>query len=422
MIHPIRTLIYKIRNYLEKRYFYKKRPINEYWYNSDEDVWEKTEEKWLDHAEDVIGNWFDGEWSILNMIELKLAHIFYKIKKDGIHSYWYIDSFRGMVSKKDHDTLLVKGFIDRFFNVRKKDAWLYNDLYLTEKDDFHYRLKMYLEKPGVIDVNLEKYHIEKVPTKKPYAYSMEFKNFDKRKELIKQRQELKAQRNSFLDDETKSSLIDSLNAQIDSLTEEIKKIHLADDSIPIMEKEVRVVDSSTYIETIHYEPKSRKFFGFKGKYFEDYTGKQYTFYKDSSNDILNLVKHIQKVLDEQEIKCDVAEEFLNDFQTVNICPSLYVLLDKNTKARCRGRRQDLKTVLAIRRKVLNILKINDTDDEYNNWMKLKEEDYSNLTDDEFKKLKEKTLKEDKARYAKKREEAYVSFAKLCAKELENVWD
>lgn len=80
-------MFYKLRNYIKTEYWYRfrKRKCLEYCDGK------YTERKY--RAGETLSSWYGGDNDILEIMLLKIEQMFFELKKNGYHSYFYVDSF-----------------------------------------------------------------------------------------------------------------------------------------------------------------------------------------------------------------------------------------------------------------------------------------------------------------------------------------
>lgn len=319
-------LIYKCRTAFEEHYFYNRRTIKDWVYDDDLYKWERQKKIFRQRAKSVIRNWYEGETAVLDMIELKLAWLFYKIKKDGCHAFWYVDVNEKTLRNFEMDDLrklTIAGLQKRYLTGKKSIDKYNNSIFLGNLDEFSFYLKFSRSKKDY-DVYLETYAmVESDKTIKVFNFNKE-KVFQLNAEIQDLKISLLEAKSRYPSDEKD---IKELEAKITQLRS--ARSDACGDYDTVKEK-VREKTASIKLCTIE-DPAT------------------------SVDSIENSLKHIQDYLGEN-LKDGLCKEslhtlILKDFQTVDITPELYVSLSDNVKKVCRGQRRDLQIILEARRRL-----------------------------------------------------------------------
>lgn len=261
-----RNLKYRIRILFEQHYFYNRRKIWYKWFDEETNkyIWS------FERAKEYMYRWFEGEWDLLNILELKLVHIWYKLKKDGNHLDWYIDTYQ--FAKKQATDSDRQLFLD---SIKHKSCyWLGN-------------------------INFDN----------------GFNSFD------------------LLYESEKWRLIKSKHVEIPSNEiPESRKHYMFD------------------IETESFTKEAPQY-----KISEKITLKSY-----DKLDINEIIKDIKEL----NIDIDVFKNICLDEQIFIVTPQNYQLLSNYLKSKTRGKREDLKELLHLRRLIKNVSEIDSLDDKY----------------------------------------------------------
>lgn len=361
------NLIYRCRTALEEHYFYNRRIIKDWVYDDDLYKWERQKKIFRQRAKSVISNWYEGETAVLDMIELKLAWLFYKIKKDGCHAFWYVDVNEKTLHNFELDDLrklTITGLQKRYLTGKKSIDKYNNSIFLGNLDDFSYYLKFSRSKKGY-DIYFETYAmVESDKTIKVFNFNKE-KVFQLNAEIQDLKISLLEAKSRYPSDE---KVIKDLETKITQLRS--ARSDACGDYDTIKEK-VRERTASIKLCTIE-EP--------------------------SADCIENGLKTIQSYLGEN-LKDGLCKEslydlILKDFQTVDITPELYISLSDNVKKICRGQRKDLQIILEARRRL----------------KKLQRHTESNF------------LVENAKEYYDQKRKLYTEWAEYMSDNFENVWD
>ena len=79
-----------ISQFIETEYWYRFRRLPSYWYDDEENIYSPLKEKIP--ARDWLTRTWDGENDILDIMRLKIEHMFWNLKKHGAQAYFYLDS------------------------------------------------------------------------------------------------------------------------------------------------------------------------------------------------------------------------------------------------------------------------------------------------------------------------------------------
>ena len=79
-----------ISQFIETEFWYRFRRLPSYWYDDEQNNYSPLKEKiparvWLTRT-------WDGENDILNMMRVKVEHMFWNLKRYGNQAYFYLDS------------------------------------------------------------------------------------------------------------------------------------------------------------------------------------------------------------------------------------------------------------------------------------------------------------------------------------------
>lgn len=88
MFKPFTEIKRIFSQHFEINYWYKKRKINSLWYDEDDKKWYKSSQ--LNKAKDITVSTWEGENDILNMMLLKVDHMFWNLKRYSVEKNYYI--------------------------------------------------------------------------------------------------------------------------------------------------------------------------------------------------------------------------------------------------------------------------------------------------------------------------------------------
>lgn len=104
-----------ISQFIETEYWYRFRRLPSFWYDDKQNIYSPLNEKIP--ARDWLTRTWDGENDILDIMRLKIEHMFWNLKEHGNQAYFYLDSgnlksqYREAVPDSDR-----KWAIDQIFN------------------------------------------------------------------------------------------------------------------------------------------------------------------------------------------------------------------------------------------------------------------------------------------------------------------
>ena len=113
-----------ISQFIETEYWYRFRRLPSYWYDDEENIYSPLKEKIP--ARDWLTRTWDGENDILNIMRLKIEHMFWNLKKHGVQAYFYLDSgnlesqYREHVPESDKQWAVEQIFNTYFSGIKPK--------------------------------------------------------------------------------------------------------------------------------------------------------------------------------------------------------------------------------------------------------------------------------------------------------------
>lgn len=389
---PFRSVVYHIKRYFEIKYWYWWRDTTPLWYNDDTKKWEKSSSKAT--AKDTIRSWWDAESDILDMMLLKIDHMFYKIKKDGNHVWQYLDAYvfnQDYATSSDRDWALKKSLKSLLDPKFVKDG---HEVKVTKNKDC-ISLSRWI---GNID-EFDGHKLDKLESKLSVGKPISEKEQTELEEL----RELKK------------------NARSESGMIHYYLVHI------IPNKKSKVKESYVIKEVVdkqipYKNPKSAQYYTFdekKDSIFDDmflplpdYKTKERKVVF-SFNNFESLSKVDQLIKENLNIDLDVESNFLLSEQSFEVKNSDFLLLSPKVREQVRGRRKDLINILQVRRAVKKIREHNDYEDKYNTWLN---------KEFETEKEKQEELERCINLYKEDRKKLYYRLADILAEYGETFWD
>ena len=363
-----------------------------YWYfwRNDTPLWfDEDGNKWINasttHARDTIYSWWNADADLLGMMLLKIDHMFYKLKKDGNHTWQYLDSF------------------------------IFNEKYVT-KSDKEWAMKQALK--SLIDPKAAKddYRVDKSKVKGTTYYSRWIGNveeFDGHELDVLEGKVIKGMELT----EGMKQRLEELRELRKSATSESGLVHYYITHVISPTEDYYIVESTTdkiavkdYYSTLEFKKKKMDFIpnpSYKTK--ERKTLLRFTTFKN----FCDIDTMLEEYLGKDKPIFSSEANFLMDQQTFEVKNEDFKILSPKVRAQVRGRRQDLIHLLQVRRALKKILNHSDYEDKYNTWC-----NNENLNDKERRKelLKcRKLYEDDRRKYDRE-------LADILAKYGETFWD
>lgn len=392
---PFTNIVYHIKRYFEIKYWYWWRSETPLWYDEDSGKWREYPKY---YAKDIIRSWWDAETNLLDMVMLKINHMYYKLKKDGHHSWQYLDSYvlsEKYATKSDKEWGL-KQALSSLINPKMAKEDYRVDI-IKKKSNPKFRAKKDIIELSRWIGNIEEFDghkLDKLEGKINIGKTLtekETKELEELRELKKTAEsesglihyyivhKITADSDSYLIRKKVDCQIPYKRAKSASYytmndTRDKKDI-LDDIFIPIPEYRVKKIE--TVLEFDNFE---------------------------------SLVKVDKLIKDKLGIELNVESNFLADQQTFEVKNSDFRVLSKKVKEQVRGRRRDLIHLLEVRRAVKRILQHDDYDAKYNTWLEAPEE------------TRREEMKKCRKLYEENRKKLYREFADIMAKYGETFWD
>lgn len=122
-------MFYKLRNYIKTEYWYRfrKRKYLEHFDGK------YIERKHL--AGEVLSSWYNGENDILEIMLLKIEQMFFELKKNGFHSYFYVDSFNFFEEGATESDRLI--FFHRIIDDCERNPNKYKDYFFFNRTEYY---------------------------------------------------------------------------------------------------------------------------------------------------------------------------------------------------------------------------------------------------------------------------------------------
>ncbi len=117
-----------ISQFIETEYWYRFRKLPSYWYDDEQNIYSPLKEKIP--ARDWLTRTWDGENDILDIMRLKIEHIFWNLKKHGNQAYFYLNScdleskYRENIPETDKQWAIDQIFDKYFSGIKPKySSW-----------------------------------------------------------------------------------------------------------------------------------------------------------------------------------------------------------------------------------------------------------------------------------------------------------
>lgn len=389
---PFRKVAYRIKRYFEIKYWYWWRDTTSLWYDEDTKKWEKSSRK--STAKDTIRSWWGAEEDILDIMLLKIDHMFYKIKKDGNHSWQYLAAYifnEDYATSSDREWALKKSLKPLLDPKLTKKG----DSVTLIKDKQSVRLSRWI---GNID-EFDGYKLDKLESKLSIGKSISEKEQTELEEL----RELKK------------------TARSESGMIHYYLVHIVPNKRGNV-KESYVIEEEVDKQIPYKNPKSAPYYTFdekKDSKFDDMflplpdykTKERKAIF--SFNNFESLSKIDQIIKENLNIDLDVESNFLTSEHSFEVKNSDLLLLSPKVREQVRGRRKDLINLLQVRRAVKKIREHDDYEDKYNTWLN---------KEFETEKEKQEELERCINLYKEDRKKLYYRLADILAEYGESFWD
>lgn len=368
MFKFFRNIYWNIRRAIILNYFFNRRVINPLTYDDALNHWVKTPKRFQINARGVRDSWWSAETDLLNWLELKLNYIFYRLKHDGNHAFWYLDmtpQVLDLCNENDLKLLIVSELKKRFLSGKNKHKWE-QELFL-KRDEQVQKLAFVKAKTG-------------------YKVSFRFYNINTRK--------VKKPRRYYTIDTEACAKTD---AQIKSLTKALKTLlqspSNSEDDVKAIKEQIKTLREQRLKEVYKYIDTEEYFTLDKEVFFTEITD------PITDDKVVNMLEYVNQLK---------VYDLLNSMLSVDLDPQLYSKLSESVRLKARGRRKDLIHLLKARRHLKNLIK---------------HVDYDFYDDFEIDKDNpQKSLEDHKQKKVEARKEFYHKFIDYVAENFDEVWD
>lgn len=380
-----------ISQFIETEYWYRFRRLPSYWYDDEQNLYSPLKEKIP--ARDWLTRTWDGENDILDMMRLKIEHMFWNLKKHGAQAYFYLDSgnlessYREHVPESDKQWAVEQIFNTYFSGIKPKYlGW--NHSFSEERHD----TRIWKSQLWIGNTYTQEYDREDSKSV--------INDFEHHSDSGFCHYYLACQGSSSL----KDNKIISRSFYIAHETE----IQIPPNEIPKNQKQY-YFNKEDFLKGIHREaPQYRK---------KDFT-RDFDLSSNFGNSPFSDLQKLQDIINQNKIPiANIIDEILSGEQSFNISMSDYIKLSPETRSLVRGNRRTLTQLLHLRHLIKNIQKIDHMNKKYTS-IYLDKEKLNEMSQEE------KVLAYRKAEqlYKKDRKTAYRELADFMAEYGDAWWD
>ena len=327
-----------ISQFIETEYWYRFRKLPSYWYNDEENIYSPLKE--IIPARDWLTCTWGGENDILNIMRLKIEHMFWNLKKHGCQAYFYLDSYnlesqhREGISDSDKQWAIEQIYDTYFSGIKPKySGW--NHSFSEEYND----MRIWKSKLWIGNTYTEEY----------YRADSEstINDFEHHSDSGVCHYYLVCEGNSSLKDNKIISRYFYIAHETD--------IQIPADKIPKKQK-LYYFDKEDFLNGKHREaPQYRK---------TDFT-KDFELPSDFGNSFFSDLQKLQNLLNQNKIPIpNILDKIISGEQSFHISLTDYKRLSPETRSLVRGNRRTLTQLLYLRHLIKNILKIDYMNNKY----------------------------------------------------------
>ena len=371
-----------ISQFIETEYWYRFRKLPSFWYNDEKNIYSPLKEKIL--ARDWLTRTWDGENDILDIMRLKIEHMFWNLKKYGCHAYFYLDAcnleteYRKNIPEADLQWA-IENIFARYFSGIKPEYSGWNHSFFEDYSD----TRNWTSKLWIGNTYTTEYDGEDSDTA--------INDFEHHSDSGFCHYYLICEGKSSL----KANTIITKSFYIAHETE----VQIPFNEIPKKDK-YYIFDKEDFLNGKRREAPQYRNIGFS---------KDFDLPSDFGNSPVHDLSVLQKLLDKSKIPIkNITDEILSGIQTFDIPLSEYVKLSPETKALVRGKRRALTQLLHLRHLIKNIQKIDPMNKKYTS---IHQDDKSRSS---FNKANQE--------YRKDRQTAYRKLADFMAEYGDSWWD
>ena len=371
-----------ISQFIETEYWYRFRRLPNYWYDDEQNIYSPLRKKIP--ARDWLTCTWDGENDILNIMRLKIEHMFWNLKKYGCHAYFYLNAcnleteYRNSIPEADLQWAIENVF-ERYFSGIKPEYSGWNHTF-TEKysDTRNWKSKLWIGNTYTTEYDRE-------------DSASVINDFEHHSDSGFCHYYLICEGNPSL----KTNTTINRNFYIAHETD----VQIPADEIP-KNKKLYVFDKDDFLNGIHREAPQYRNTGFI---------KDFVLPPDFGKSPVQDLSDLQKLLDKNKIPIkNITDEILSGVQTFDIPLSEYIKLTPETRVLVRGKRRALTQLLHLRHLIKNIQKIDPMNKKYT----------SIYQNDKSRSAFDKANQE----YRKDRQIAYRKLADFMAEYGDSWWD
>ena len=380
-----------ISQFIETEFWYRFRRLPSYWYDDEQNNYSPLKEKiparvWLTRT-------WDGENDILNMMRLKVEHMFWNLKRYGNQAYFYLDScnlesqYRENIPESDRQWAVEKIFNTYFSGIKPNYSGWNHSFSVECNDTRNWKSTLWIGN----------------------TYTQEYDREDSDSAI----NDFEHHSDSglchyYLVCEGTSSLEDNKIINRDFYIAHETDIQIPAEEIP-KSKKLYQFDKDDFLNGIRREaPQYRR---------KDFI-RDFDLSCDFGNSPFLDLEKLQSLLTQKKIPIsNVIDEIISGEQTFHISLSDYRKLSPGIRALVRGQRRVLTQLLHLRRLIKNIQKIDYMNKKYTAFF-INNENWNKMSWEE-KKLAHKTAED---LYNNDRKKAYEKLADFMAEHGDAWWD
>lgn len=380
-----------LSQFIETEYWYRFRRLPSYWYDDEENIYSPLKEKIP--ARDWLTRTWGGENDILDIMRLKIEHMFWNLKEHGCQAYFYLDSgnlespYRAHVPENDRKWAIDQIF-HKYFSGSKPKYLSWNHSFSEESND----TRVWTSKLWIGNTYTQEYDRE--------DSASVINDFEHHSDSGFCHYYMVCQGTSSL----KDNKIISRSFYIAHETD----IQIPPNEIPKKQK-LYDFNKEDFLKGIHKEaPQYRK---------KDFT-KDFELSADFGTSPFSDLHKLQDTINQNKIPiANIIDEILSGEQSFNISMSDYRKLSPETRLLVRGKRRNLTQLLYLRHLIKNIQKIDHMNNKYRNIF-LDNEKLNEMSHEE----KILTYKKAERIYKEDRRIAYRNLADFMAEHGDCWWD
>lgn len=160
-----------VSQFFETEYWYRFRKISRFSYDAESDTFIRN--RWPIKARDILTSTWDGEYDIMQMMLMKVEHMFWNLHKHGVECKYYIysDIFDKYATKTDRELVVAKALREAFADYDMQDIFLFNGEVNKKISDsgivhFYLRYDMKQKQMQIVAITDEQIPPESIPKHK----------------------------------------------------------------------------------------------------------------------------------------------------------------------------------------------------------------------------------------------------------------